>query len=371
MQEADSVKKYIDAALSAVEELRGAQETMRRVVIHDENYLVMGVVSFLRELLPERVEEFGGLTDGSRVIQGFVGLVWHTKNCNSDQLPSAFPKMKCFSKLLEDKILPNWNNSPNSRWAESIQSGIPVPYSETVEFAAGEAEDCAYELNLFSSRQRVAPLMDGNIMLQAAINAALEGKVVSFCSNASLDYARQPFMNVTSTEVSAPILKQRQIVKSGRPDDPGKPVWSNGKNGTRDEKKSWGGGTSTFEFDRGDNDSYGDDESNILYPQEEVMVGENPFGTSGRMFQQPKKRYMVAIETDMTRRELVRFVRILEQGQLRIVDILGEENFEEEFDEFLTQASKNLGIAEGKKLDKILKNLKNYFKNVWSRRDPW
>ncbi len=197
---AEKIGRYADAAMQYVSELSGETEKVRKVVIREDKFLILGIAGALSDILPEKASEYNGLLDGHRKIPCFVGLVWNLME--GSELPTAFPEYESFTKVLENEILTHWTENDISKWSERFAQGMAMPYQEQAMIPDKTAQKFD-GLNLLLNKQCVAPVSDSDAMLQAALDAAVKGTSakVSACTKVSLSYAQQPFMNVTTTEV--------------------------------------------------------------------------------------------------------------------------------------------------------------------------
>lgn len=197
---AERIGRYTDAAMQYVSELSGETEKVRKVVIREDKFLILGIAGALNDILPEKASEYNGLLDGYRKIPCFVGLVWNLME--GSEFPTAFPEYESFTKVLKNEILTHWTENDTSKWSERFAQGMAMPYQEQAMIPDKTAQKFD-GLNLLLGKQCVAPVSDSDAMLQAALDAVIEGKSasVSACTEASLSYAQQPFMNVTTTEV--------------------------------------------------------------------------------------------------------------------------------------------------------------------------
>lgn len=207
---AEKIGRYADAAMQYVSELSGETEKVRKVVIREDGFLILGIAGALSDILPEKASEYNGLLDGQRKIPCFVGLVW--KLMKDSELPTAFPKYESFTKVLEKEILTHWTENDISKWSEGFNQGMTMLYEEEAIIPDKTAQEFD-KLSLLSNKQCVAPVSDSDAMLQAALDAAVGGvsAQVSACTKVSLNYAQQPFMNVTTTNVQTVDLRERDI----------------------------------------------------------------------------------------------------------------------------------------------------------------
>jgi len=173
---------------------------VRRVVIGDGKYLVLGVCGYLNVIMKDLADEYHLFCDLSetRRSYGFVGFVWDLETANA--VPARFPDVEEFSKVLKKEIVPHWKDSGNSVWAEKQQKGIPIPYDYQVTLEDNENRDAAKkcQLNTDSRKIAISSFCEENGLIREAIRLAVSKKEVSLCTDLEIDKGNgSGFMNVT------------------------------------------------------------------------------------------------------------------------------------------------------------------------------
>lgn len=179
-------KIILDYAMSAMEDvkpLRSAHQQVR-VVIAKGGYVILGIAAFLRDLFSDGWE---GKDEANRLGYGFFGYVWKQESFAQNV---HFPELEAFAALVTEHIRPNWEMSPNSRWATHQEL---VPYRYTPCSVHNGSTD-----NFTPARIESAG--NGEQLVQWAIRRAVNGETVSVCTNVTIydvkDY-KTPFQYVS------------------------------------------------------------------------------------------------------------------------------------------------------------------------------
>lgn len=168
------------------EEMR-TRHQVRRAVICDGMYGVAGVAAYFRDIAGGSFED-----EGRRPAYGFVGFVWKT---DSLFRPSAFPSMEDFRHLIEEYVIPRWEEPKNGKDAEKATlSDYREPWTEWAGIEQADVE----------------------ALLKQAMERAVRGERVFYCTGLPEQQAERLCMeeNAEGTEnkvrqTSRPRLNRR------------------------------------------------------------------------------------------------------------------------------------------------------------------
>ena len=195
--EVDNIRKQILSATRSIDSL-GQNET-RRVIYTCGNYVMAGMVSFLKNLAENNIEDEKFFSDEKgRSIYAFVGFVFEAKSQN---IP-----------LIDKKIL--WNNF--KRYMEPIweytvletQNSNPTDVDfENVSITEPSGAESSVGITLYTTGANDADIF------YYWLEEALKGKKVSFCSNIT-DFRvvkDKPFNIITTTTNIIERIKRESV----------------------------------------------------------------------------------------------------------------------------------------------------------------
>lgn len=156
-----------------------AADHLERCVIALNDYLVMGVMGYLKDLLPDLAGDYDNFCDSShtRKCYGFFAFVWNRKDAALN--PGAFPSSEAFSALARELILPCWDKADYSREGEAMNRGIRTPYRFEVQGVAEAAPAEAQVFNGDGDHCAIQYVSDVNAALNAAVRYAASAKSAS------------------------------------------------------------------------------------------------------------------------------------------------------------------------------------------------
>lgn len=169
---AKKLVQYAHDAMDSIAEMR-SNHKHACVVIAEDGFVVAGISAYLRDMV---IDGWQGNDKGGRLVYGFFGYVWHKEDFTT---VTGFPVLEEFNKILEDWIRPHWEDSANSKWADTLQSG---GYNYTVKMQN------VVPLNGYSPRgYRKNVVIDNadreNVLVQWALERASRGENVAVCTN--------------------------------------------------------------------------------------------------------------------------------------------------------------------------------------------
>lgn len=196
----DKIHTLVLEAMQDPGSISESGDRVRRIVIGDGKYMVLGISGYLRSIMPDLSDEYNSFCDLSetRRTYGFAGFVW---DLTADtELPQDFPEITEFAELFKIEILPHWKDSANSIWAENVQRGILVPYSFEVHCGEDDISKKIGENRINTNKRKVAVFRSTEALLvHEAIFWASKRYDVSLCTD--LDYYEESgtdFMNLCS-----------------------------------------------------------------------------------------------------------------------------------------------------------------------------
>lgn len=187
----ENLKKAHTFAIEMMEDPKGiiAGDHLKRCVISDEKYLILGISGFLADILKEKREEYNEFCDlsGTRMVYGFFAFVWNKEA--DEELPTEFPKIIEFGRMIEDLILPYWKVSDNSVIAERFKQGIANAQDYSIEIGCSNYDMTEGSLAFHIDKNRTAIIYDGNVKkkLDEAVIFARQKEAFSVCIGAEID----------------------------------------------------------------------------------------------------------------------------------------------------------------------------------------
>lgn len=178
-------------ALEAMQEPGSIPKTsggVRRIVIGDGKYLVLGICGYLCTVLEDLALEYNWFCDLSetRRSYGFMGFVWDL--ASADELPLTFPAIHSFAELLKTEIVPHWRDSKNSFWAENAQRGFAMDYQYMVDCEEKNETKQGINRSLNMQENKVAVFsQEKENLTEEAICLAIQKKQISFSTDLDFD----------------------------------------------------------------------------------------------------------------------------------------------------------------------------------------
>lgn len=197
---ARDILTYAMSAMEDVKHLRSAHKQVQ-VVIAKNGYVTLGIAAYLRDMFSDGWE---GKDEANRLGYGFFGYVWKQETFSQNV---QFPTLEAYATLVAEYIRPNWEMSPNSRWAA---------HQELVPYRYVPCNMCTISNNNFTP-SRIEPVENRDRLLHWAIQRAANGETVSVCTNVTIydmkDY-KTPFQYLSlsasdQTPCSVSIPKQK------------------------------------------------------------------------------------------------------------------------------------------------------------------
>lgn len=169
---AEKLVEYVRDSLDGIAELRSLHKHSM-IIIAEGNYILLGVAVYLRDLVKDG---WTAQDKGNRPVQGFLAYVFHR---DSFTIPVEFPDLTTFTPLLEEWIRPHWEDSENSRWAETLQIS---DFSYSFDTAL-LAEDSMYSPARFRDRVVIEGEDKERQLVNWAIREVINGCNISVCTN--------------------------------------------------------------------------------------------------------------------------------------------------------------------------------------------
>lgn len=218
----EDLEIFVRYAADAMESPREIHEMdgkkLRKIVICDRGFLVLGISGFLKDIISDEMNECNGYGDlYNRPCYGFIGCVWNMKKEDALMtLPDAFPELETFQAILKEHISPNWFRKKHERWAD------PHPMEYETEVALGEKGflDATFteELNLGKTEEiKVFPIGMSKTQIEQALYCAVkERKDVSVCTDLGEEYEKYVFSNITNASCEVAAMKKKKPMTSCR-----------------------------------------------------------------------------------------------------------------------------------------------------------
>lgn len=174
-REVKTFVKYVHDAMDSAEELRSLHK-QAKVIISDENYVVLGIVAYIRDLFQDG---WDASDKGNRLVYGFFGYVWH--RCDFIPLEN-FPELSSFTDIIEKWIRPHWDDSENCKWAEK-------PHYSKYEYSVGDTKSMSvngekrYHPGLYSGRPVIIESNHEEDMVHWGLKRTLQEAHFSLCTN--------------------------------------------------------------------------------------------------------------------------------------------------------------------------------------------
>ena len=170
---AEKFVEYVHDAMDSIAEMRSSHRHTR-IVIAEDGFVILGVSAYLRDMVKDGWE---GTDKGGRLVYGFFGYVWHKRDFT---LRIGFPSMEEFSAILDSWIRPHWEDSPNSKWADTLQISS---YTSSVTIQK-PVDLKGYCPETFRGRTVIDDSSKEDYLIQWALNRASVGEDIRVCTNA-------------------------------------------------------------------------------------------------------------------------------------------------------------------------------------------
>lgn len=196
----DKIHTLVLEAMQDPGSISGSDGRVRRIVIGDGKYMVLGISGYLSSIMQDLSDGYNSFCDlsGTRKAYGFAGFVWDLTEYV--ELPQDFPAITEFAELFKAEILPHWKDSANSIWAENVKRGITVPYCCKVNCGEDDIPNNMMGNRINTNKHKVAVFRsEGALLIREAIFWASKRHEVSLCTD--LDYYEESgtdFMNLCS-----------------------------------------------------------------------------------------------------------------------------------------------------------------------------
>lgn len=216
-KEVEELSEYVHEAMDSVVELRSLHKCTK-VIIRKEQYVVLGMIIFLRDLVKDGWE---ALDKGKRLTYGFFGFVWHVEDF---EYHGSFPGKDNFAKLMEIWIRPHWEDSENCRWAEMPHFS---EYEYDVEFeedilSVGESQ---YVPKMYEGKTVLVSSGKEKDMLYWGMKKLMQDSEFSLCTNVCV-YSERDFSSRFQYVVKLNDTNSKSFDYNGRRDEQKKDIIS-------------------------------------------------------------------------------------------------------------------------------------------------
>lgn len=216
-EDLDFFVRYATDAMESPREIHEMDgKKLRKSVVFDRGFLVLGISGFLKDIVSDGANECNGYGDlYNRPCYGFIGCVWNMKKEDASMaLPDAFPELETFQAILKEHISPNWFRKKHERWADPH----PMKYETEVFLGEKGVLDATFteELNMGKTDEvKVFPIGMGKAQIEQALYCAVkERKDVSVCTDLGEEYEKYSFSNITNASCEAAAMKKKRRKKS-------------------------------------------------------------------------------------------------------------------------------------------------------------